>query len=347
MHMSEVKDRSEGMYAERHRRAAFTLIELLVVVAIIALLIAILLPSLNTARRQARTTLCATRIGQLTRSLVLYAEDFEETPPFVGTGYGNIATISGTGGDDYFGESNLYWAERETWIVPRMPECWLVEESVWPEESILRNGSLFPYARFEALYRCPEFERVSDSRRSQNVFNYTRSILGRKALSMMWSGDGTQDDIAPGPIIRMSAPRSPAALWMLLDEQWDYNCAAPADDLGNGGGLLGASIWSFWQGAESIHCICGDMLGSYHGSLGKELNFQAVEASRKGNVSCYDGHVELLRDPLPYRTADIGAPDFTDFAMPAGIELFDMLSQLLYAQRGLTTSMEEILDVFM
>jgi len=53
----------------------FTLIELLVVVAIIALLISILLPSLNGARRAAKQTVCLTHLRTQGQASVLYAED--------------------------------------------------------------------------------------------------------------------------------------------------------------------------------------------------------------------------------------------------------------------------------
>ena len=57
------------------RVGGFTLIELLVVIAIIALLIAILLPSLEAARRQAKMSACLSHIKNIASSSRVYEAD--------------------------------------------------------------------------------------------------------------------------------------------------------------------------------------------------------------------------------------------------------------------------------
>jgi prepilin-type N-terminal cleavage/methylation domain-containing protein len=66
------------------RRRGFTLIELLVVVAIIALLISILLPSLAKAREMAKRAVCVSNLKQQGNGLSLYSADYEQYLPYCG-----------------------------------------------------------------------------------------------------------------------------------------------------------------------------------------------------------------------------------------------------------------------
>ncbi|HEY3333440.1 MAG TPA: DUF1559 domain-containing protein [Capsulimonadaceae bacterium] len=84
------------------KNTGFTLIELLVVIAIIAILAAILFPVFATAREKARQTTCSSNLKQLGISMLMYAQDFDETNPclYAGVSWDDklIPYIPGKGG---------------------------------------------------------------------------------------------------------------------------------------------------------------------------------------------------------------------------------------------------------
>ena len=103
------------------RRCAFTLVELLVVIGIIALLISILLPSLNRARETANRVKCGSNLRQFGQALQIYASGnrgnyprtyFEPgaaltdaSVPFMQVGAGSANPFGGTKG--FVGTNNV------------------------------------------------------------------------------------------------------------------------------------------------------------------------------------------------------------------------------------------------
>jgi prepilin-type N-terminal cleavage/methylation domain-containing protein len=117
------------------RRTGFTLIELLVVVAIIALLIGILLPSLGRARELANRSVSGTRLNGLYKSLNTYSVGANEQFPLYGA--------SMTGDLEGFSDADNARAANSTTFDTTMATQ-LVGSITAPLWGVVRDGSVSP-----------------------------------------------------------------------------------------------------------------------------------------------------------------------------------------------------------
>lgn len=113
----------------QRRQKAFTLVELLVVIAIMVILIGLLLPALQQARRLSLETQCASNMRQAWMSFYYYAEANPENQEpggiyGVGVGYGTANYLTGLPANKYY-----YGGLPSTRCFPSVYQC-PVQESL-------------------------------------------------------------------------------------------------------------------------------------------------------------------------------------------------------------------------
>jgi prepilin-type N-terminal cleavage/methylation domain-containing protein/prepilin-type processing-associated H-X9-DG protein len=124
----------------RHQRPhhGFTLIELLVVIAIIAILAAILFPVFAQAREKARQTACLANQKQLSTSIMMYTQDYDETYP--------MAASFNTSWFTSLHDTPANWRLTADASIARHQGFWI--------------NAIQPYVKNYAVSACPSAEKV-------------------------------------------------------------------------------------------------------------------------------------------------------------------------------------------
>jgi len=126
------------------RRSGFTLIELLVVISIIAMLIAILLPTISRARTSAQRTICLSNHRQLTSLILMYAEQHRGIfPPWH---YNTVVDINTPG----LGSGHVGWATRLTYVglLSKAQNPAYTQNDLRYCPTLMNNGSIRPIVAY-------------------------------------------------------------------------------------------------------------------------------------------------------------------------------------------------------
>ena len=191
------------------RVCGFTLIELLVVIAIIAILAALLLPSLTRARQKAQGVYCMNNTKQMTLAWTLYATDnsdkivYNRDGTTVGQSQGNEAWVAGwldtAAGQPYGANTNVDM---------------LINHDKYPS-----GAYLGPYIKNPTAFKCPADHSVG-------IFGNARVPRVRSLSMNNFVGNESRKWTAPGNSKyslnkKISDMKSPTDLFVFLDERED------------------------------------------------------------------------------------------------------------------------------
>jgi prepilin-type N-terminal cleavage/methylation domain-containing protein/prepilin-type processing-associated H-X9-DG protein len=175
----------------RVSRAGFTLIELLVVVAIIALLISILLPSLRCAREQARAAKCGVLLRSLGTGLSTYATENQDWLPGVNTTGVTIRQYAGT---------QLTLANLRRPEIPVQSYDW-ISPLLRYDTTDLGNNRAERFARIQNEYHCPSqatyesiiYQSPPDKVDFDKIGRWQALSYLMPAYFQLWGNDYAQD----------------------------------------------------------------------------------------------------------------------------------------------------------
>jgi prepilin-type N-terminal cleavage/methylation domain-containing protein/prepilin-type processing-associated H-X9-DG protein len=202
-----------------NRRRAFTLVELLVVIAIIAILAALLLPSLSRAKLKAQETACLNNFRQLQIGWMTYVDDHDNTMPLNDNRNTGLSRNTST---------------TNAWVSG--------DATVSADLSYIERGTIYPYVGNPGVYHCPV---------DSSLINHS-NVLRTRSYSLDYYLNGSIDpaysaylplDAASTVVVKYSGISHPALSFAFLDEN--------ANTIEDGMYLLFRAPDETWQNAPS------------------------------------------------------------------------------------------------
>jgi prepilin-type N-terminal cleavage/methylation domain-containing protein/prepilin-type processing-associated H-X9-DG protein len=258
------------------RKQGFTLIELLVVIAIIAILAALLLPSLQRAKEAGYTAVCKSNLRQYGLALKMYVEDFKAYPPAVTN-------------DSHF-DVSIWW--------PVGLEPYLVKSR------IPQAGPFSP-----SVLACPSYARLGGFQ-DQSVGSYGYNSSGFGGGNGTWTGSGFDNGLGGdaqqtgllgmGHVVREAQVVSPSDMIALADAAISPTYVNGLTMSGYTFNFGGNQDLTFATNPTEVFYEIGE---TGYGLVDPSLTYVPSATStwvarrhgRCWNVVFVDGHVELLK----------------------------------------------------